>query len=83
MKGYRHGRTPDARVLVANTGELHALAQRLEREPVAVAGVAMAERLLGAHDLPLYGSDAARLRQELRRIAFALELRDDPSSPTT
>jgi len=70
------------RVLVAVAPELHAIARRLDGNPVALAGVALTERLLTAHDSPLYGADAVRLRQELRRIAFALELRDEASSPT-
>jgi hypothetical protein len=71
------------RVLAAAAAEAHAVADRLERDPAALAGIAVTERLLTAHDSPLYERDTDRLRQELRRISFALELRDEPSAPTT
>jgi hypothetical protein len=59
-------------VLAALATELHATARRLEEEATGVAGVALAELLLTAHDSPLYGTDTTRLGQELRRIDFAL-----------
>jgi hypothetical protein len=67
-------------VLVAVAPELDAIASRLDAGPVALGGAALTERLLTAHDSPLYGLDAAGLRQELRRIGFALELYDESSS---
>jgi hypothetical protein len=69
------------RVVVAVAPELHAIAGRLDAGPVALGGVALTERLLSAHDSPLYGTDVARLREELRRIAFTLEHYDEACSP--
>jgi hypothetical protein len=69
------------RVLVTVAPELHAIARRLDASPVALGGSALTERLLTAHESPLYGPDASRLHQELRRIAFALELYDEASDP--
>jgi hypothetical protein len=60
-------------VLVALGAELHAAARLLTCDHVGVAGVALTELLLTAHDSPLYGPDTTRLRQELHRIAFALQ----------
>jgi hypothetical protein len=42
-------------------------------DDVAIAGVALTERLLSGHDSPLYGADPNLLRQELHRINFALQ----------
>jgi hypothetical protein len=61
------------RVLTALAAELHATAQLLCADHVAIAGLAASELLLTAHDSPLYGTDAVRLRQELHRIRFALK----------
>jgi hypothetical protein len=66
-------------VLTALRAELHAAARLLARDHVAVAGVALTERLLTAHDSPLYGTDDTRLRQELHRITFALQSAHAPS----
>jgi hypothetical protein len=63
-------------VLIAVAPELHAIARLVERGGAGPAGVAMTERLLNAHDSPLYGPDAALLREQLRRIAFALNSGD-------
>jgi hypothetical protein len=62
-----------AHVLTALSAELHATARLLCRDRAAVAGVAMTELLLTAHDSALYGTDSTRLRQELPRINFALQ----------
>jgi hypothetical protein len=61
------------RVLTALAAELHATARLLACDHVAIAGAALTELLLTAHDSPLYGTDAVRLRQELHRISFALQ----------
>ena len=63
-------------MLVAVAPELHAIARLVERGGAGLAGVAMTERLLNAHDSPLYGPDAAPLREQLRRIAVALDSGD-------
>jgi hypothetical protein len=67
-------------VLTALAAELHATARLLTCEHVGVAGVALTELLLSAHDSPLYGTDTTRLRQELHRINFALQAQDVPSN---
>jgi hypothetical protein len=59
-------------VVAAVAGELRATARMLDRDGVGAHGVALTERLLNGHDSPLYGRDASRLRDELRRIEFAL-----------
>jgi hypothetical protein len=68
-------------VLIAVAPELHAIARLVERGGAGPAGVAMTERLLNAHDSPLYGPDATLLREQLRRIAFALNSGDTRSGP--
>jgi hypothetical protein len=60
-------------VLSALATELQASARIVVGDDVDVAGLAMLECLLTAHDSPLYGTDATRPRQELHRIAFALQ----------
>jgi hypothetical protein len=66
------------RVLTALAAELHATARLLSCERVGIAGVALTELLLTAHDSALYGTDTTRLRQELHRITFALQATHAP-----
>jgi hypothetical protein len=63
------------RVVAAVAPELEATAQALRRDDASVRGVALSERLLSGHDSPLYGNDADRLREQLRRIRFLLDAR--------
>ena len=60
-------------VRTALAAELHATALLISGDDVAIAGVALTERLLSGHDSPLYGADPNLLRQELHRINFALQ----------
>jgi hypothetical protein len=66
------------RVVVAVAVELQMAARLLDREQVSLSGVAMTERLLNAHNSPLYGRDPMLLREELHRITFVLGARDEP-----
>ena len=61
------------RVVAAVAPELEETAQALRRSDASVRGVALSERLLSGHDSPLYGDDADRLREELRRVRFLLD----------
>ena len=61
------------RVVAAVAPELEETAQALRRSDARVRGVALSERLLSGHDSPLYGDDADRLREELRRVRFLLD----------
>jgi hypothetical protein len=61
------------RVVVAVAPELDHVAQALRRGDASVRGVALGERLLSAHDSPLYADDVDRLRDELGRIRFLLD----------
>lgn len=61
------------RVVAAVAPELEETAQVLRRSDASVRGVALSERLLSGHDSPLYGDDADRLREELRRVRFLLD----------
>jgi hypothetical protein len=60
------------RVIAAAAHELVETAGSLRCDHAGVAGVAMAERLLGQGDSPLYGENAERLGVELRRCRFLL-----------
>lgn len=71
------------RVLRTVAPQLAETSRLLRRDDVRLAGVAMIDRLLGAHDSPLYGTDARRLSEELHHIAFALCRRDEPSRAAT
>jgi len=68
------------RVVVAVAAELQATARLLERDP-GLCGVAMSERLLNAHNSPLYGRDPMLLREELHRITFVLGAQGEPHGP--
>jgi hypothetical protein len=68
------------RVLADVGAELGRTSRLLRGEAVGLPGVAMADRLLGAHDSPLYGRDADRLREELHQIDVALRSLDEPLS---
>jgi hypothetical protein len=70
----------DRRVVAAVVPELRPAAQALRRGDASVRGVALSERLLSGHDSPLYGGDADRLREELRRIRFLLEADASPAA---
>ena len=61
------------RVVAAVAPELEETAQALRRTDASVRGIALSERLLSGHDSPLYGDDADRLREELRRVRFLLD----------
>jgi hypothetical protein len=66
-------RPPVNRRAVAETRrELAAVADALRSPAAAPSGVAAAQRLLCDAGSALYGADPARLREELRRIAFLL-----------
>jgi hypothetical protein len=69
------------RVVVAVAAELQMAARLLDREQVSLPGVAMTERLLNAHNSPLYGCDPMLLREELHRITFVLGARAEPHGP--
>jgi hypothetical protein len=71
------------RVVVAVAAELRMAARLLDREQVSLSGVAMTERLLNAHNSPLYGRDPLVLREELHRITFVLGARDEPQAPAS
>ena len=74
----RHPRALYAPAVVAAAGpELEAVARLLAVDGVSAAGVALAERLLGGHDSPLYGREPDRLRDELHRTAFTLRAGPD------
>ena len=60
------------RVIAAVAADIAETAHRLRSADAALAGVAMAERLLTRHDSPLYGESAEVLRVELRRCRFLL-----------
>lgn len=63
----------DRAVIAAVAVDLRAVAEALRRrQPTAVRGVAMAERLLIDGLGPFYGHDVDALRAELRRVLFLL-----------
>jgi hypothetical protein len=60
------------RVIAAVAPDIARTARRLRDPDPGIAGVAMTEQLLGGSQSPLFGTDAERLRQELRAINFRL-----------
>jgi hypothetical protein len=70
-------------VLQTVAPQLAETSRLLRRNEVSPAGVAMIDRLLGAHDSPLYGPDARRVSEELHHIHFALCGRDEPRRAAT
>jgi len=68
-------------VVVAVAAELQTTARLLDEDQFSLSGVAMTERLLNAHDSPLYGRDPMLLREELHRIAFVLGGPGEPHRP--
>jgi hypothetical protein len=60
------------RVVAAVAPDLARTSQLLRAPDAGVSGVAMSEQLLGRSRSPLFGTDAERLRQELRAINFRL-----------
>jgi hypothetical protein len=67
--------------VVAVAVELQTAARLLDRDRVSLSGVAMTERLLNAHNSPLYGRDPMLLREELHRITYVLRAQDQPDWP--
>ena len=67
----------ERRVIRAVDGELAQIAGLLRGVHASPRGVALARWLLSEPPSPLYGSDVARLRTELRRIAFVLAAADE------
>jgi hypothetical protein len=60
------------RVVAAVAPDLARTSRLLRAADAGVSGVAMSEQLLGRSRSPLFGTDAERLRQELRAINFRL-----------
>jgi hypothetical protein len=60
------------RVIIAVAPDLARTSRLLRAADTEIAGVAMSEQLLGRSRSPLFGTDAERLRQELRAINFRL-----------
>jgi hypothetical protein len=68
------------RVIIAVAGDLARTSRLLRAPDAAIAGVAMSEQLLGQARSPLFGTDAERLRQELRAINFRLQSTNTPAA---
>jgi hypothetical protein len=70
------------RVLAAVARDLARTAELLRGPEPGVAGIAMAELLLGGSRSPLFGTDAGRLREALRAIDFVLRSAAGPEDRT-
>lgn len=67
-----------------SAADVSAIVGKLRGRRVRAQGVALVSRLLGDGERsPLYAGDAARLREELRRIRYLLEPRERGVPPST